>query len=54
VNLIDRNVDVHVVSVVVDDAYPLMLGISQFLAKTLLDRVERLSIGVFSGCVATL
>jgi hypothetical protein len=37
VNLVDSNVDVNVVRVVVDDAYPLMFGVAELLAKTLLD-----------------
>ena len=49
VNLIDRNVDVHVVRVVMDDAHPLMFSVAKLLAKTLLDHAQRLSIGIFSG-----
>ena len=37
VNLIDRDVDMHVVRVVVDHAYALMFSVAEFLAKTLLD-----------------
>ena len=48
-NLINRNVDVHVVRVVMDDAYPLMFSVAELLAKTLFDPPQRLSIGVFSG-----
>ena len=49
VNLVDRNVDMHVVRVVVDDAYPLMFSVAELLAKTLLDHPQRLSIGIFPG-----
>ena len=49
VNLIDRNMDVDVVRIVVDDAHPLMFSVAELLAKTLLDHPQRLSIGVFSG-----
>jgi hypothetical protein len=37
VNLVNRNVDVHVVRVVVDHAYALMFSVAERLAKTLLD-----------------
>jgi hypothetical protein len=49
VNLIDRDVDPDVIHVVMHDAYPLMFSVAQFLAKTLLDHAQRLSIGVFTG-----
>ena len=49
VNLVDRNVDMHVVRIVVDDAYPLMFSVAELLAKTLLDHAQRLGIGIFSG-----
>jgi hypothetical protein len=49
VNFVDRNVDVHVVRVVMDDAHPLMFSVAKLLAKTLLDHAQRLSIGIFSG-----
>jgi len=42
-------VDMHVVRVVVDHAYALMFSVAEFLAKTLLDHPQRLSIGVFAG-----
>ena len=32
-NFVDRNVDVHVIRVVMDDAYPLMFRVPQLLAK---------------------
>jgi hypothetical protein len=49
VNLIDRDVDVHVVRVVMDDAHSLMFGVAQLLAKTLFDHPQCLGIGIFSG-----
>jgi hypothetical protein len=49
VNLIDRNVDVHVVRIVVDHAYALVFSVAKRLAKTLLDHPQRLSIGIFAG-----
>ena len=49
VNFVDRNVDVHVVRVVMDDAHPLMFSVAQLLAKTLLDHAQRFGIGVFTG-----
>src|SRR5208283_594054 len=49
VNLVNRDMDVDVVRIMVDDAHPLMFSISQLLAKTLLDHPQRLSTGVFSG-----
>jgi hypothetical protein len=49
VNLIDRNMDVDVVGVVMNDAYPLMFSKSQLLAKTLLDHAQRVSIRIFAG-----
>jgi hypothetical protein len=49
VNLIDRNVDVHVVRIVVDHAYALVFSVAELFAKTLLDHPQRLSIGIFSG-----
>ena len=49
VKLVDRNVDMHIVRIVVDDAYPLMFGVAELLAKTLLDHPQRLSIGIFPG-----
>jgi hypothetical protein len=49
VNLIDRNVDMHVVRVVMKDAYPLVFSVAELLAKTLIDHPQRLSIGVFAG-----
>ena len=45
VNLVDRNVDMHVVRIVVDDAYPLMFSVAELLAKTLLDHAQRLASG---------
>ena len=49
VNLVDRNVDMHVVRVVVDDAHPLMFSVAELLAKTFLDHAQRLGIGIFPG-----
>jgi hypothetical protein len=49
VNFVDRNVDMHVVRVVMDDAHPLMFSVAQLLAKTLLDHAQRFGIGVFTG-----
>ena len=49
VNLVNRDMDMHVVRVMVDDAHPLMFSVSQLLAKTLLDHPQRFGIGVFSG-----
>ena len=46
VNPIDRNVDVHVVRIVVDHAYALVFSVTELLAKTLLDHAQRLSIGI--------
>ena len=37
VNLIDRDVDVHVARVVVDHAYALMFSVAERIAKTLLN-----------------
>ena len=48
VNFVDRNMDVDVVRIMVDDAYPLMFSVAELLAKSLLDHPQRLSIGVFS------
>ena len=50
VNLVNRDMDVHVVRIVVDDAHPLMFGVAELLAKTLLDHPQRLSID-FRGFV---
>ena len=47
VNFIDRNVDMHVVGVMMDRAYPLMSSVAQFLAKTFLDHPQRVSIRIF-------
>src|SRR4029077_1196697 len=49
VNFVNRDVDVDVVRVVMNDAYPLMFSVAEFLAKALLDHAQRLSIRVFSG-----
>ena len=49
VNFVDRNVEMHVVRVVMDDAHPLMFSVAQLLAKTLLDHAQRFGIGVFTG-----
>ena len=49
VNLIDRNVDVHVVRIVVDHAYALVFSVAERLAETLFDHAQRLSIGIFPG-----
>jgi hypothetical protein len=38
VNLIDRDVDVHVVPVVMNDTHSLMFSVAERVAKTLLDR----------------
>ena len=46
VNLIDRNVDMHVVRVVMNDTHSLMFSVAERLAKTLLGQAQRLSIGV--------
>jgi hypothetical protein len=34
VNLIDRNVDMHVVGIVMNHAHPLMFSVAELLAKT--------------------
>ena len=49
VNLIDRDVNVHVVRVVMNDTHALMFSEAERLAKTLLSQAQRLSIGVFAG-----
>ena len=41
VNLIDRNVDMHVVRVVVDHAYALMFSVAEFLAQGMRVRFRR-------------
>jgi hypothetical protein len=41
VNLIDRDVDVHVVRIVVDHAYALVFSVAERLAKALLDHAQR-------------
>jgi hypothetical protein len=46
VNLVDRDVNVDVVRVVMDDAHALMFSASQLLAKTLLDQAQRFGIGI--------
>jgi len=33
VNFVDRNVDVHIVRVVMDDAHPLMFSVAELFAK---------------------
>ena len=33
VNLVDRNMDMHVVGVVMDDAYPLVFSVAELPAK---------------------
>jgi hypothetical protein len=54
VNFVDRNADVHVIRVVMDDAYPLMFSVPQLLAKTLFDHPQRLSIGIFSPALSEM
>jgi hypothetical protein len=49
VNLIDRNVNVQVVRVVMNDTHSLMFSEAERLAKTLLGQAQRLSIGVCAG-----
>ena len=48
-NLVDRDVDMDIVRIVMDDVHPLMFSVAELLAKTFLDHAQPLGIRIFSG-----